>query len=70
LDPVIICSCNVLSEDDVRGAVAAICQQPSAAAHKCGRCARTIERMDRNLPPKNCATSEQSRQHSQILLPH
>src|SRR5437879_3482662 len=47
----IVCSCNVLSDDDVRGAVSASDDLPRTARQvytclgcsaECGRCARTI----------------------------
>jgi bacterioferritin-associated ferredoxin len=50
----IICSCNVLSDDDVRGAVTSIRQQSCTPGQiygclgcgaQCGRCARTIKRI-------------------------
>src|SRR3981081_509369 len=50
----IICSCNVLSDDDVRGALANNRQQPCTPGQvyacfgcsaQCGRCARTIKRI-------------------------
>ena len=60
----IICSCNVLSDDEVRNAVAASDLPPRTAGEvygclgcspQCGRCARTIKRiMDEAL--NACAT--------------
>jgi bacterioferritin-associated ferredoxin len=52
--PMIICSCNVLSDDEVRSAVAASDLPPRTAGQvygclgcspQCGRCARTIKRI-------------------------
>ena len=60
----IICSCNVLSDDEVRNAVAASDLPPRTAGEvygclgcspQCGRCARTIRRiMDEAL--QGCAS--------------
>jgi bacterioferritin-associated ferredoxin len=50
----IVCSCNVLSDDDVRAAVSAAADAPRSARElygclgcsaECGRCARTIKRI-------------------------
>jgi bacterioferritin-associated ferredoxin len=50
----IVCSCNVLSDDDVRAAVSAAADVPRTARQlygclgcnaECGRCARTIKRI-------------------------
>ena len=50
----IVCSCNVLSDDDVRAAVSAGADLPRTAREvygclgcsaECGRCARTIKRI-------------------------
>ena len=50
----IVCSCNVLSDDDVRAAVSAAADVPRTAREvygclgcsaECGRCARTIKRI-------------------------
>jgi bacterioferritin-associated ferredoxin len=50
----IICSCNVLSDDEVRAALAGSDQPPRTAGQvygclgcspQCGRCARTIKRI-------------------------
>ena len=50
----IVCSCNVLSEDDVREAVAGICRHPCSLGQvygclgcgaQCGRCARTVKQI-------------------------
>jgi bacterioferritin-associated ferredoxin len=54
LRAMIICSCNVLSDDDVRVAVTSIRQQPCTPGRiygclgcsvRCGRCARTVQRV-------------------------
>ena len=53
-DPMIICSCNVLSDDEVRGLVRAAGPQPRTPSDvygclgcsaQCGRCARTIKQI-------------------------
>jgi bacterioferritin-associated ferredoxin len=53
----IVCSCNVLSDDDVRSAVSASADLPRTARQlygclgcsaECGRCARTINRIIRD----------------------
>ncbi len=50
----IVCSCNVLSDDDVRAAVTTAAEVPRTARQvygclgcsaECGRCARTIRRI-------------------------
>jgi bacterioferritin-associated ferredoxin len=50
----IVCSCNVLSDDDVRSAVSASADLPRTAREvygclgcsaECGRCARTIKKI-------------------------
>ena len=50
----IVCSCNVLSDDDVRAAVSGAAELPRTARQvygclgcsaECGRCARTIKRI-------------------------
>ncbi|MBX6426831.1 MAG: (2Fe-2S)-binding protein [Variibacter sp.] len=50
----IICSCNILTDQDVRAAVAAAGERPLTAGQvygclgcspQCGRCARTIRRI-------------------------
>ena len=50
----IVCSCNVLSDDDVRAAVSGAADLPRTARQvyrclgcsaECGRCARTIKRI-------------------------
>jgi bacterioferritin-associated ferredoxin len=50
----IVCSCNVLSDDDVRSAVSASADLPRTAQQvygclgcsaECGRCARTIKKI-------------------------
>ena len=50
----IVCSCNVLSDDDVRAAVSGAADVPRTARQlygclgcsaECGRCARTIKRI-------------------------
>ena len=50
----IVCSCNVLSDDDVRAAVSSAMELPRTAREvygclgcsaECGRCARTIRRI-------------------------
>lgn len=50
----IVCSCNVLTDDDVRAAVSAAADLPRTARQvygclgcsvECGRCARTIKRI-------------------------
>ncbi|MDQ8727773.1 (2Fe-2S)-binding protein [Bradyrhizobium sp. LHD-71] len=50
----IVCSCNVLSDEDVRSAVSAAAGQPRTARQvygclgcsaECGRCARTINKI-------------------------
>jgi bacterioferritin-associated ferredoxin len=60
---VIVCSCNVLSDRDVRTAVGASTPPRSAGevygclgcSPKCGRCARTIRRiMDEALTGAQC----------------
>jgi bacterioferritin-associated ferredoxin len=54
LRAMIICSCNVLSDDDVRVAVTSIRQQPCTPGRiygclgcsvRCGRCARSVQRV-------------------------
>jgi bacterioferritin-associated ferredoxin len=55
----IVCSCNMLSDQDVRSAVAAKAPRSTSQVYgclgcsaKCGRCARTIRRlMDKALGP-------------------
>ena len=50
----IVCSCNVLSDDDVRAAVSSAAELPRTARQvygclgcsaECGRCARTLKRI-------------------------
>ena len=50
----IVCSCNVLSDDDVRAAVSSAAEMPRTARQvygclgcsaECGRCARTLKRI-------------------------
>jgi bacterioferritin-associated ferredoxin len=49
----VICSCNVFSDHDVRSAVAAVTRRPRmsqlyaclGSSAQCGRCARTIKRI-------------------------
>ena len=50
----VVCSCNVLSDDDVRAAVSSAAELPRTAAQvygclgcsaECGRCARTLKRI-------------------------
>jgi bacterioferritin-associated ferredoxin len=67
LNFMIVCSCNVLSDTDVRSAVTAPTGRPRTAGQvygclgcsaQCGRCARTIKRiMDEALAscPVGCA---------------
>jgi bacterioferritin-associated ferredoxin len=52
--PLIVCSCNVLTDDDVRSAVSAAADLPRTARQiygclgcsaECGRCARTINKI-------------------------
>jgi bacterioferritin-associated ferredoxin len=72
----IVCSCNVLSDHDVRSAVAVAPRPPRTAGQvygclgcsaQCGRCARTIKRiMDEALVgcPVGCACCVHARQRS------
>ena len=62
----IVCSCNVLTDKDVRSAVQADAKPRSASqvygclgcSAQCGRCARTIRRiMDEALDAAACATA-------------
>ncbi|MGE0749084.1 MAG: bacterioferritin-associated ferredoxin [Variibacter sp.] len=63
----IICSCNVLSDKDVRTACAAETARPRSTGQvygclgcsaQCGRCARTIRRiMDEALSAAACPTA-------------
>jgi len=58
----IVCSCNVLSDQDVRGAVAATAPRTTGQVYdclgcsaQCGRCARTIRKiMDEAVGVANC----------------
>jgi bacterioferritin-associated ferredoxin len=54
LAPMIVCSCNVISDHDVRGTLAGNAGAPQSAGEvfgclgcspQCGRCARTIRRI-------------------------
>ncbi|QRM33860.1 bacterioferritin-associated ferredoxin [Microvirga sp. VF16] len=57
----IVCSCNMLSDQDVRSAVAAEAPRSTSQVYgclgcraQCGRCARTIRRlMDTALGPRS-----------------
>ena len=63
----IVCSCNVLSDQDVRNAVTAPSDFPRSAKQvygclgcsaQCGRCARTIRRiMDEAIAGAACGTA-------------
>jgi bacterioferritin-associated ferredoxin len=55
----IVCSCNVLSDDEVRAvASAAVCRTPShvygclGCKIQCGRCAHTIRKIMDELPDR------------------
>jgi bacterioferritin-associated ferredoxin len=56
---VVICSCNVFSDHEVRSAVATIAHRPRMSQvyaclgcrAQCGRCARTIKRIIDETPP-------------------
>jgi bacterioferritin-associated ferredoxin len=66
----IVCSCNVLSDQDVRGTLAGNAVTPRTAGEvygclgcspQCGRCARTIRRiMDEALTAANSACAANS----------
>jgi|HubBroStandDraft_1064217.scaffolds.fasta_scaffold12628_3 bacterioferritin-associated ferredoxin len=66
----IVCSCNVLSDHDVRGTLAGNAVAPRTAGQvygclgcspQCGRCARTIRRiMDEALATENSGCPESS----------
>ncbi|HEX9591576.1 MAG TPA: (2Fe-2S)-binding protein [Bradyrhizobium sp.] len=66
----IICSCNVLSDHDVRRVMTAAASQPRTASDlygclgcsaQCGRCARTIKRiMDEALSASSCCCRKTS----------
>jgi bacterioferritin-associated ferredoxin len=57
-DPVVVCSCNVFSDHEVRSAVKAIAHRPRMSQlyaclgcrAQCGRCARTIKRIIDETP--------------------
>jgi bacterioferritin-associated ferredoxin len=66
LSPMIVCSCNVLSDKDVRSAVQADVKPRSTSqvygclgcSAQCGRCARTIRKiMDEALDAAACSTA-------------
>jgi bacterioferritin-associated ferredoxin len=72
----IVCSCNVLSDRDVRSAVSEAPARPRSAGQvygclgcsaQCGRCARTIRRiMDEALAacPAGCACCPAGQHHA------
>jgi len=74
--PMIICSCNVLSDGDIRSALSGAAERPRSASQvygclgcnpQCGRCARTIKRiMDEALGacPTTCACCNHARHRS------
>jgi bacterioferritin-associated ferredoxin len=62
----IVCSCNVLSDGDIRAAVSGT-QPPSSPGQvygclgcspQCGRCARTIRQIMDEAVANSCASSE------------
>ena len=62
----IVCSCNVLSDHDVRAAVTAASDTPRTAKQvygclgcsaECGRCARTIKQILTEALSQTCATA-------------
>jgi len=67
----IVCSCNVLSDHDVRSAVAAERTRSTSRVYgclgcsvQCGRCARTIRRIVDEALGKSCASSCNGRARS------
>jgi bacterioferritin-associated ferredoxin len=72
----IVCSCNVLSDDDVRSAVSASADLPRTARQvygclgcsaECGRCARTINKIIKDALgacAKECAASCPHKPHT------
>jgi bacterioferritin-associated ferredoxin len=75
----IVCSCNVLSDDDVRSAVSASADLPRTARQiygclgcsvECGRCARTINKIIKDALgacAKGCATGcPHSAHHAEV----
>jgi bacterioferritin-associated ferredoxin len=55
----IVCSCNVFSDHELRSTVAKAIRRPRVsqiyaylgASARCGRCARTIKRIMEDIPP-------------------